>query len=88
MAKHLLYPVNFRDPESGDVVTFRPGDKLPAYASKELDKPTFRSYWTSNVKQSRAIGRSMQLAREFAAAQAEARALTEAQENADPAQEG
>ncbi len=66
MAKHLLYHVNFRDPSSGEVVTFGPGDKLPAFASEELDKPEFRSYWTEDVKQSRAVARRMQLARELA----------------------
>ncbi len=68
-AKHLLYPVNFRDPDSGEVVTFGPGDKLPAYASEELDKPAFRSYWTEDAKQSRAVARRMQLARELAETQ-------------------
>ncbi len=66
MAKHLLYPVNFRDPGSGEVVTFEPGDKLPTFASEELDKPQFRSYWTEDAKQSRAVARRMKLARELA----------------------
>ncbi len=75
--KHLLHRVNFRDPSSGDVVTFGPGDDLPAYASEELDKPQFRSYWTDNEKQSQVVARSLHLAAELAAAQAEQAALIE-----------
>ncbi len=87
-AKHLLYPVNFRDPDSGDVVTFGPGDRLPAYASAVLDDGRYRSYWTHNAKQSRAIARTAQLAREFAEAEAESRALAETEARATSAQEG
>ncbi len=72
MAKHLLYHVNFRDPSSGEVVTFGPGDKLPAYASKELDKPQFRSYWTDDADRSRGVALRMQLARQIAEADAAA----------------
>ncbi len=67
--KHLLYPVNFRNPESGEVMTFGPGDKLPAYASEELDKPAYRSYWTEDAAESKRVARRMQLARELAETQ-------------------
>ncbi len=42
-----MYPVNFRDPATGEVVTFNPGDKLPVYAAGVLDDPRYGDYWTS-----------------------------------------
>ncbi len=57
--KHLLYPVNFRDPESGEVVTFGPGDRLPTYASAVLDDPRYRSYWTDDAKLSKRVAQRL-----------------------------
>ncbi len=88
MAKHLLYPVNFRDPESGEVVTFGPGDKLPAYAVAELDDPRFRSYWTDDAAQSKAVAKRMQLARDMAEAEALLTGLLGGTPQADKNQEG
>ncbi len=76
MAKHLLYHVNFRDPSSGEVVTFGPGDKLPGYANAVLDDPRYRSYWTEDAVRSQLIARSMEAAAVWAQAQAAVQAAS------------